>query len=149
MANEQDPSHWSSQNLTLLSFPTFLLYSILSAWTAHIAPFQKGEELLSLEQKMLGEQVLYLASIICFHNLPSLSWYVWTHEANKHRFKFLRSGIPKPPWSFLSHRDWILDRWYLCLSLVSSQKNCHFRIKSFNSPFRKFNYGHQVYRDTS
>jgi hypothetical protein len=83
-------------------------------------PFPKGDACLSWEQKILGEQVLYLESIISLHGLFSLSWYLWIHEAKRHIFRFLRSGIPKPQCSFLKHRDWILDKWTLCLSSVSS-----------------------------
>jgi hypothetical protein len=67
MAKEQVPNHWSSQNLTFLPSLTFHPSPILATWAAQSTPFQKGELFLGLQQKMLGEAVRYLASIIFFH----------------------------------------------------------------------------------
>jgi hypothetical protein len=46
---------------------------------------------------MLGEQGEYLQSIICFHNFDPSSWYLCLQVANRHRLRFLRSRIPRPP----------------------------------------------------
>jgi hypothetical protein len=40
---------------------------------AHITPFQKGEQFLSLQQKIFGKDVSYLKSMIDFQSLPSPS----------------------------------------------------------------------------
>jgi hypothetical protein len=61
---------------------------------ANMTPFQKGEQFLVLEQNMFGEEVSYLKSIIDLQSLPPPSWYLRTHDAKRHRFRSLRSGIP-------------------------------------------------------
>lgn len=98
------PTQLSSQNLIFFPSPKSHLYPIFAAVAAHMKPFQNCEHLLSLQFKMLGSLVLYLKSSNCLHSLSLPSLYLLTQDANTQVFKSLKSGIPKPPYSFLMQR---------------------------------------------
>jgi hypothetical protein len=72
-------------------------------------PFSKRRTISISTIEDVGKASGILKSTISLHNLPSPSWYLYTHEISKHRFRSQRLGIPKPPNSFFV-RKWMFDR---------------------------------------
>ena len=83
---------------TIPNFPHITNFSSLNN-PKNKVPKRRSSDLTTIKDILLVHSILIFDNLGA-HNTSSFKWYMWIQEARRQKFELLKSGIPRPPYSF-------------------------------------------------